>query len=84
MSLSLILACSWVLGAALLAAIPSNDNHWRRAYILVAVGIPLLGFVVYQNGPWIGLFVLAAGASILRWPLVYSWRWLKQKIRPNS
>ena len=69
MSLSLILACLWVVAAALLAAIPSRDNHWRRAYGLMAVGIPVLGFVTYQNGPWWGLVALAAGASILRYPL---------------
>lgn len=80
MSLSLILSFIWVLVAAILAAIPSGDNLWRRAYILLAVGLPLLGFVFYQNGPWVGLFIFAIGASILRWPLVYLWRWLRAKV----
>ena len=69
MNLSLILACLWVVAAAILAAIPSRDNYWRRAYVLMAIGIPVLGFVTYQNGPWWGLLALAAGASILRYPL---------------
>jgi len=79
MSLSLILACLWALVANLLAMTPSKDHHWRNAYILIAIGIPLLGFVTYQNGPWIGLLVLAAGMSILRWPLIYLGRWLRKR-----
>ena len=77
MNLSLLLACMWALMANLLAMVPSRDNHWRRAYVLIAIGIPLLGFVTYQNGPWWGLAVLAAGMSILRWPVIYLGRWLR-------
>ena len=78
MSLSLILACLWGLAANVLAMLPSRDNYWARAYGLIAVGIPLLGFVTFQNGPWIGLLVLAAGMSVLRWPVVYLMRWLRR------
>ena len=78
MNLSLLLACVWALAANLLAMIPSRDNHWRRAYLLIAVGIPILGYVTYQNGPWWGLTVLAAGMSILRWPVIYLARWARR------
>ncbi|SLN11252.1 hypothetical protein ROA7450_00079 [Roseovarius albus] len=81
MSISLILACLWALAANVLALVPSRDNHWRRAYVLIAIGIPLLGFVTYENGPWIGLLVLAAGMSILRWPVIYLGRWLRGSLR---
>lgn len=81
MSISLILACLWGLAANVLALLPSRDNHWRRAYVLIAIGIPLLGFVTYQNGPWVGLLVLAAGMSILRWPVIYLGRWLRGSLR---
>lgn len=81
MTLSLVLACVWALCANLLAMVPSKDNHWRRAYALIAVGIPLLGYVTYENGPWIGLLVLAAGMSVLRWPVVYLSRWLRATLR---
>lgn len=77
MNLSLILACLWVVLANLLAMLPSRDNHWRRAYMLIAVGVPLLGYVTWQNGPWIGLLALAAGISVLRWPVIYLGRWLR-------
>lgn len=80
MNLSLILACLWVVLANLLAMLPSRDNHWRRAYLLIAVGVPLLGFVTWQNGPWIGLLALAAGISVLRWPVIYLGRWLRRQM----
>lgn len=84
MPLSLILACVWFVLANVLALLPSRDNHWTRAYILIAVGIPILGFVTFQLGPWIGLLVLLAGASILRWPLIYVGRWLRRQIGQSS
>ena len=77
MSLSLILAATWAIVANVLAMTPSKDNHWRRAYFLIAIGIPLLGYVTYENGPWYGLAVLLAGMSVLRWPLIYLGRWLR-------
>ncbi|HSG55059.1 MAG TPA: DUF2484 family protein [Paracoccaceae bacterium] len=78
MSGSLILACLWALGANLAAILPSRDNHWRRAYVLIALGIPLLGYVTYQNGPVIGLVVMMAGMSMLRWPVIYLGRWMRR------
>lgn len=77
-TLSLTLACLWALIANVLAMTPSRDHHWRNAYILVAVGIPILGYVVMQHGPWIGLLVLAGGCSVLRWPVIYLCRWLRR------
>ncbi|KIN61493.1 DUF2484 domain containing protein [Sulfitobacter noctilucae] len=79
MSLSLTLACFWAVIANLLAMTPSRDNHWRNAYVLIAFGIPLLGYVTVQHGPWIGLLMLAGGCSILRWPVIYLGRWLRSK-----
>lgn len=78
MSLSLILACFWAVIANILAMTPSSDNHWRNAYALIAVGIPIIGYVTAQHGPWTGLIVMAAGCSVLRWPLIYLMRWLRQ------
>ena len=79
MTLSLILAAVWALTANVLAMLPSRDHHWRRAYALIAVGIPLLGFVTFENGPWIGLAILVAGMSVLRWPVVYLTRWIRMQ-----
>lgn len=75
---SMLLACLWAVTATLIAILPSRDRHWRAAYMLIAAGIPILGWVTLQNGPWVGLIVLAAGASILRWPLIYVWRRIRR------
>lgn len=80
MTISFFLACGWVILANISAMIPSKDNLWTRAYILIAIGVPLLGYLTYENGPVFGLVFLAAGASMLRWPLVYLGRWLRQAI----
>ena len=80
MTTSLVLACLWAVVANILAMIPSRDNHWRRAYALIAAGIPILGYVTYEHGHWIGLLVLAAGMSLLRWPVVYLGRWARRTL----
>jgi hypothetical protein len=79
MTLSLTLAALWALIANILAMTPSKDHHWRNAYGLIAIGIPILGFVTWQHGPFAGMLVLAAGMSVLRWPVVYLGRWIKSK-----
>ncbi|MEY8830547.1 DUF2484 family protein [Sedimentitalea sp. XS_ASV28] len=79
MPLSLTLAALWALVANVLALLPSRDNHWRRAYALIAAGIPILGLVTYENGPWAGLIALVAGMSVLRWPVICVIRWVRWK-----
>ena len=81
MTLSLIAVFLWMITANVLAMLPSKDQHWKRAYVLIAIGIPLLGWVTLQNGPWVGLLALAAGASVLRWPVIYLGRWMKRQVR---
>ncbi|TCP43129.1 DUF2484 family protein [Rhodovulum marinum] len=80
MTLSLVLACVWVVIAAALGLLPARF-HWPAAYGLIAVGIPIVGYVTYQNGPLPGLIALGAGASVVRWPLVYFARWLARPLR---
>lgn len=77
MPLSLILACLWAVCANLVAVTPGRGGHWRSAYGLIAVGIPILGYVTYQTGPLIGILCLFAAVSVLRWPVVCLWRWMR-------
>ena len=49
-----------------------------RTDVLIAVGIPILGLVTWQHGPWIGMLILAMGMSVLRWPIIYLGRWIKR------
>lgn len=79
MTTSLVLACVWAVVASVIAMLPTRI-HWPAAYVLIAVGIPILGFVTYQNGPIVGLLVLAGGISILRWPALYLFRWLRGQV----
>ncbi|EDZ48554.1 DUF2484 family protein [Leisingera daeponensis] len=81
MTLSLTLAAVWALAANILAMIPSRDGHWTRAYVLIALGVPLLGYVTWENGPWWGLAVLLAGMSVLRWPVIYLGRYIRRSLR---
>ncbi|MCR9149036.1 MAG: DUF2484 family protein [Rhodobacteraceae bacterium] len=83
MGYALILACLWAIAANVVALFPSRRQHWPAAYVLIAVGVPILGYVTYENGPWVGLLVLAAGASMLRWPVVYALRWLRALVVPR-
>ena len=77
MTTSLIMACGWGVIANLLGMFPSRHKHWPSAYVLIAAGIPLLVFVVHENGLLVGVVVLAAGMSVLRWPVRFLLRWLR-------
>ena len=79
MTVSFILACVWALVATAIAMLPRRF-HWPGAVGLIATGIPLIGYVTWQNGPFFGLLLLAAGVSVLRWPLLFLGRWVKRMI----
>jgi hypothetical protein len=78
--LPLVLCLVWLISANVIGMFPSRDLHWRAAYVMIAIGVPLLGWATWENGPVVGLLLLAAGASILRWPVVYLWRWLRRQM----
>ncbi len=73
----LVLACVWLIVANVAAMLPSRDYHWRFAYFMIALGLPVLFGVFTTSGPWMGLAVLIAAMSVLRWPVLYLGRWLK-------
>lgn len=70
----------WVLAANIAAILPRQRDDWTPAFILIGVGIPILGFVTMQHGPWAGLIVLILGMAALRWPIVDLGRWLRRRI----
>lgn len=47
----------------------------------MGLGLPLLGFVAWENGPWAALAMLVAAMSLLSWPLRFLLRWLRGKVR---
>lgn len=82
MSATLALAAGliWLIAANVTAMFPSKDHHWSNAYRLIAVGVPILIWVLWSNGPWWALAFVVAAGSVLRWPLVYLARWLRKII----
>ncbi|WP_112321520.1 DUF2484 family protein [Oceanibium sediminis] len=85
MTPSLALAAIWAVAANVIAMLPSRRNHWPAAYGLIAVGVPIIVYVFWENGALIGAAVLLAAASILRWPLRYLWRWARARLaRPRG
>ncbi len=77
MTTSLILGFLWVILATAIALMPRRI-HWPGAVGLIATGIPLLGYITWENGPLVGGVALVAGASILRWPLFRLASWLRR------
>ena len=79
-----ILMGLWVVLAFAMSAFPSNDNHWRRAYALIAIGVPLLVWMTVQHGFVVGLLGLVIGSLVLRWPVYFFWQWIKKNFaRPE-
>ncbi len=81
MTASIIAAFLWLIAANVIAMFPSRDQHWRNAYALIFIGIPILGWVTWTHGAIVGLLMLAGAASVLRWPLIYLWRWVKRRVQ---
>ncbi|MGR3757674.1 MAG: DUF2484 family protein [Tranquillimonas sp.] len=80
MSLPLVLAVFWVVAANIAALLPRGRGRWAASAVLIALGVPLLGLVTYQQGPWVGLLAFAAALSILRWPFLFLGRWLRSRL----
>lgn len=79
-TLAMVAALSWLIAANLTAMLPSKDHHWSNAYKLIVVGLPILIWVALSNGMlWAAAFLVAAG-SVLRWPVLYLWRWIRGRI----
>lgn len=78
--MALIALCLWVVVAWVLMLMLTARQSWPAAYVLIAVGVPIVIWVGWTMGAgWAGL---GAGvmALVLRWPLIYLWRWLKGKL----
>lgn len=76
-----ILACLWLIAANLIAVFPSRDHHWRAAYGLMTLGLPLTIWLCATHGALPTTLFLLAAASILRWPLRFALRWVVAQLR---
>lgn len=82
--MALIAACLWLIAANVAALLPSQDNHWRRAYGLIALALPLVLWLWTTQSPLWALLFVAMAASMLRWPLRYAWRWMCRRAGRKS
>lgn len=76
MTPSLVTALVWLVAANVIGLFPSKHKHWPSAYFLIAIGLPLLAWLAYENGALITFGVFLAAASILRWPVLFFIRWI--------
>ncbi len=70
MSLSLILACFWVLASALVAALPLRRQYVPGVALLIAAPV-LIVVIFYEHGALLGFTALFGFVSMFRRPLLY-------------
>lgn len=78
MTLSVVCALVWMLVVNLRAMFPSKDQHWRFAYFMIVLAVPVLVAIYIQHGLLLSLVFLAAAMWIMRWPVIYLTRWIKR------
>jgi membrane protease YdiL (CAAX protease family) len=69
MMLSLTLALIWLGMAQATGLLRPAPRQRAAAVALTILGIPMLGWITTEAGPYIGLALLAAGVVSLCWPL---------------
>lgn len=70
----------WIVVAWLLSMILKPRQTWPAAYVLIAIGLPLLFWIFQRHGPLVALLAFGVGCLVLRWPLIYLVRWLRARL----
>ena len=78
MILQITAICLWVVFAFVMAKFPTRDSHWRLAYLLMALGVPILIWVTLSVGAWLGALFALIAAMVFRWPLYFLLRWVRR------
>ena len=73
MSLSLILACFWVLSATVVAMLPMRRQYIPGVALLIAAPF-LIGVISWEHGLLFGGVALFGFISMFRNPLRYFWQ----------
>jgi hypothetical protein len=74
-----VLALVWLVVVNVRGMFPSRDHHWRFAYGMMILGLPILGLVWWFDGVWYAVFLLVLAGWVMRWPVIYGWRWLRRR-----
>lgn len=62
------LALLWLIAANLIAVLPTRDDHWRAAFLLMALGLPVALWLFHTHGAlWTAAFL---GVSVVALPLL--------------
>ncbi|MFY0597406.1 MAG: DUF2484 family protein [Cognatishimia sp.] len=80
MSLSFIAALIWMIVVNLRAMFPSKDNHWKFAYVMIAIGLPILAWVYIDHGIGLAAILLVGAMWVMRWPVIYLSRWIRRQV----
>lgn len=83
MSLSLTLACLWVLAASIIAMLPMRRQFAPGIALLIAAPF-LLTYIGYQHNPWVVLAASIAVISMFRRPLFYMTRRLFIRLKGQT
>ncbi|WP_176473840.1 DUF2484 family protein [Actibacterium ureilyticum] len=78
MSLSLILACLWVLAAVITAMLPMRLQYPPGITLLILAPV-LIGYIWVENGAVFALLACAGFVSMFRRPLTYFLKRLLQR-----
>lgn len=73
MTLSLTLACLWIVAASIVAFLPMRFQY-VLGLLLLLLAVPLLVFLAMQHGVWLVAALSAAIISMFRRPLIYFYR----------
>lgn len=80
MSLSIVAALIWMVVVNLRAMFPSKDNHWKFAYAMIAIGVPILIWVYFDHGLLLAVVLLVGAMWVMRWPVIYLTRWVRRQV----
>lgn len=83
MSLSLTLACLWVVIAAIIAMLPMKRQFIPGLTLLLSAPF-LLTYIGYQHNPWVVLAASIAIISMFRRPLFFLSRHLITRLKGQS
>ena len=80
MTLSLTLACLWVLAATITAFLPMRLQYAPGLALLI-LAVPLLVFIGLQHSAWVVLAAIAGCVSMFRHPLRFLGRQLAGRLK---
>jgi formate/nitrite transporter FocA (FNT family) len=83
MTISLTLACIWVVAAAIVAFLPMRLQY-APGLTLLLLAVPLLVFIGFQHSFWVVLLAVGGLVSMFRRPLWFLGRRLLGRLKAGG